>query len=42
MERANSPTSFWGEFILVAMRILNRSLTKASRKTPHELFIGKS
>ena len=42
MERANSPTSFWGDYILVAMHILNRSLTKASGKTPYELLIGKS
>jgi len=36
----NLPESLWGEALKIAAYILNRVLTKATAKTPYELWVG--
>ena len=38
---SNLPKSLWGEALKTTAYILNRLLTKATTKTPYELWIGK-
>ena len=41
ISHSNLPISLWGEALKTAAYILNRVLTKATAKTPYELWTGK-